>query len=211
MKKYKKYKKPVWKYLLDKFIVIALLPINAVLWSLIALYIKSVSKGPVLFKQTRIGAYGKPFSIYKFRTMHHKNKTKIHEEHIDDIVKNNKELKKMDHKDPRIIKGGKFLRKSGLDELPQLINVWKNEMSIVGPRPCTEYEFYKLYKHDTSAKRFSVTPGITGLWQVSGKHKLTFTEMIALDEKYVSLLSIWNDFKIIIKTPLTIVGHIAEK
>ena len=166
---------------------------------LIALMIKLSSRGPILFHQERIGKNNKPFKCIKFRTMHPEA-----EDILDNLVKNNEKLRieyKETHKlknDPRITKIGKFLRKTSLDELPQLFNVLRMEMSIVGPRPIVSAE---LDKYGSSIKEvLSIKPGITGLWQVSGRNNLTYKKRVFLDCLYVNNINLFNDIKIIIRT-----------
>ncbi len=192
-------KVPAWKRALDITLIILALPILLPLMIGIALVIRLVSAGPILFKQERIGRYGKPFMCFKFRTMIVGNDTNIHRGHLDDLMSSDKPMVKMDAKgDPRIIRFGVPLRSSGLDELPQLLNVLRGEMSLVGPRPCVRYEYdrYQAWQKE----RFNAVPGLTGLWQVNGKNKTTFEEMIRLDIKYSRNATIWLDCWIILKT-----------
>lgn len=161
----------------------------------VALIIKLDSKGPVLFAQERHGLKGRVFEMYKFRSM------------VSDAEKKLKELEKMNEisghmfkikDDPRITKIGKIIRKTSIDELPQLINVLKGDMSIVGPRPPIVRE---VVKYDSWHKlRLSVKPGLTGLWQVSGRNALGFEEMVRLDLKYIRERGFWYDIKMILKT-----------
>jgi lipopolysaccharide/colanic/teichoic acid biosynthesis glycosyltransferase len=165
----------------------------------IALLIRSVSTGPVLFRQERVGYLGRRFMCFKFRTMFVDADTTTHQGHLHQLMNSNTPMQKMDSKgDPRIIPFGLLLRASGLDELPQLINVLRGEMSLVGPRPCLPYEYDKYLPWQK--KRFGTVPGLTGLWQVSGKNKTTFVEMIQLDIKYAKNKSLWWDLKIILMT-----------
>jgi lipopolysaccharide/colanic/teichoic acid biosynthesis glycosyltransferase len=164
-----------------------------------ALIIKLQSKGPVLFKQERVGWLGKKFVLYKFRTMVVGADTLVHETYTADLIESNRPMTKLDARgDARLIPLGRYLRAAGLDELPQLINVLRGEMSIVGPRPClySEYDRYLPWQR----QRFLTPPGLTGLWQVSGKNRLTFNEMIALDIYYVRARSLWLDLWILLKT-----------
>ncbi len=185
------------KTLCDKLIALTILLILTPLWLVFASLIKLTSKGPVFFKTTVIGKHGRPFVWYKFRTMRHAADDSIHREHVADIIRNGKNGKKI-KADPRITKIGAFLRKFSLDEFPQLINVIRGEMSLVGPRPCLPYE-YELYK-EWHKKRFEVTPGVTGLWQVFGRNKVTFDEMVVLDIYYSENYSFWLDFRILFNT-----------
>jgi lipopolysaccharide/colanic/teichoic acid biosynthesis glycosyltransferase len=191
--------KPRWKRILDVVLVIMALPLLLPLMIVIGLIIRSVSVGPILFKQERIGHRGKRFLCFKFRTMFVDSDTTCHQGHLNHLMNSNAPMMKMDsHGDPRIIPFGRLLRASGLDELPQLINVLRGEMSLVGPRPCVSYEFEKYLPWQR--ERFNTLPGLTGLWQVSGKNRTTFTEMIQLDIKYAQSKTLWLDLKIIFKT-----------
>ena len=202
------YKKPIPsnKRLLDIIIIVLSLPITLPIFLLIAGYIKLRSPGPIFFKQKRIGFGGVPFDIIKFRTMKAGADVSVHNNHIANLVKSYRKMKKMDDVDPRIIPGGKLIRASGLDELPQLINVLMGEMSLVGPRPCTIQEEEMF--HDRT--RFNTLPGLTGLWQVKGKNETTFEEMVELDSIYVNRRSLWVDINIIIETPFVLVNQIVK-
>lgn len=187
------------KRCVDLFLSILLLMIFAPLFIIISIAIKKEDGGPVFFKQERLGQYGRKFLMYKFRTM-----VENAEEVLKDLLEKNPELKKEYEKtkklknDPRLTKVGKFLRRWSLDELPQLINVLKGEMSIVGPRPLLERE--KKDYGDWLDFVLKVKPGITGLWQVSGRSELPFKERTILDVYYVKTWSLWLDFVIILKT-----------
>jgi len=175
---------------------------------LIALIIKATSCGPVLFKQERMGFLGKTFTFLKFRSMYTDCGDDKHKEYIAKFIKNKadsayqasecKPLYKMND-DPRVTPFGRFLRKSSLDELPQLLNVIKGEMSLVGPRPPIPYEVDK-YESWHFRRVLEVKPGITGLWQVEGRSSTTFDEMVRLDIAYVNNFSLWLDLKILFKT-----------
>ena len=188
-----------WKRSLDKILILLASPFLFPLSLLLALLIRSVSVGPILFKQERVGYLGKRFMCFKFRTMFVDADTTTHRGHLQHLMNSNVPMMKMDSKgDPRIIPFGLFLRASGLDELPQLINVLRGEMSLVGPRPCLPYEYEKYLPWQK--ERFGTLPGLTGLWQVSGKNKTTFLEMIQLDIKYAKNKTLWWDLKIIMMT-----------
>ncbi|MFO1104337.1 MAG: sugar transferase [Methylocystis sp.] len=200
---------PRWKRLLD---VVGVLLCAACLWPLvimIALLIKISSRGPILFRQERVGLFGKPFVIYKFRTMVVGADTCVHEAHAADLIESGKPMTKLDSRgDTRLIRFGRLLRAAGLDELPQLINVWLGEMSLVGPRPCLpgEAERYQIWQQE----RFLTPPGLTGLWQVSGKNKTTFNEMVQLDIEYVRKRSLLLDLKIIFRTIPAVMGEVRD-
>jgi lipopolysaccharide/colanic/teichoic acid biosynthesis glycosyltransferase/GGDEF domain-containing protein len=174
----------------------------------IAILIKITSSGPVLFKQERIGFLGKTFTFLKFRSMTTGCSEERHREYVTKLIKNevNPAHQEVDCKpvfkmndDPRVTPFGLFLRKSSLDELPQLINVLKGEMSLVGPRPPIPYEVEK-YENWHFRRVLEVKPGITGLWQVEGRSSTTFNEMVRLDIAYVNNFSLWLDLKILFKT-----------
>jgi lipopolysaccharide/colanic/teichoic acid biosynthesis glycosyltransferase len=185
--------------MLDIALIIMALPLLLPLAMLIGLLIRIVSAGPILFKQERIGYLGERFLCYKFRTMFVNSDVTVHRGHLNQLMNSDVPMMKMDsHGDPRIIPFGRLLRASGLDELPQFINVLRGEMSLVGPRPCVSYEYEKYLPWQR--ERFNTAPGLTGLWQVSGKNRTTFTEMIQLDIKYARSKTIWLDLKIIFMT-----------
>jgi lipopolysaccharide/colanic/teichoic acid biosynthesis glycosyltransferase len=174
----------------------------------VAIAIKLTSKGPILFQQTRFGQYGVSFTFLKFRSMYFRNDPKIHQDYVTRLISGEDDGGQKEgnggvykiRDDPRITPVGRFLRKSSLDELPQLINVLKGEMSLVGPRPPIPYEVdaYDLWHW----RRFlEVKPGITGLWQVNGRSKLRFEDMVRLDLKYATTWSLGLDFKILLETP----------
>jgi lipopolysaccharide/colanic/teichoic acid biosynthesis glycosyltransferase len=174
----------------------------------IAIAIKLTSKGPTLFKQTRVGQYGVRFTFLKFRSMHFQSDAKIHRDYVRRLISGKDDGEQVDANggvykikdDPRITSVGRFLRKTSLDELPQFFNVLKGEMSLVGPRPPIPYEVeaYDIWHR----RRFlEVKPGITGLWQVYGRSKLKFEEMVRLDLQYARTWSLGLDFKILLETP----------
>jgi exopolysaccharide biosynthesis polyprenyl glycosylphosphotransferase len=174
----------------------------------IAVLIKFTSCGPILFRQERIGFLGKTFTFLKFRSMYTNCSEDRHREYVTNLIKKKvdpvlqdsecKPLFKMND-DPRITPFGHFLRRSSLDELPQLFNVLKGEMSLVGPRPPIPYEVEK-YDNWHFRRVLEVKPGITGLWQVKGRSSTTFDEMVRLDIEYVNNFSLWLDLKILFKT-----------
>jgi lipopolysaccharide/colanic/teichoic acid biosynthesis glycosyltransferase len=168
-------------------------------WVLIAIFIKIVSPGPVLFKQERIGHLGKRFHCLKFRSMRVHADFVVHQKHLHHLLTSNQPMRKLDGAgDARLIPGGLWLRALGADELPQLINVLRGEMSLVGPRPCVPYEYEMfLPRH---RRRCDTLPGLTGLWQVNGKNRTTFEKMMELDLAYVEQKSLFLDLKIIICT-----------
>ena len=193
---------PSWKRVLDVTLILLSLPFWLPVVLLITLWIKIASPGPIFFRQERVGFRGIPFMILKFRTMKVNVETKSHERHLEQLINANIPMTKLDSAgDPRIIPGGRILRATGLDELPQLFNVFRGQMSLVGPRPCTPHEFksYKVWQQE----RVNALPGLTGYWQVNGKNKTTFTEMINMDIFYTKNLSLWLDLTIILRTATT--------
>ncbi|MGI8509525.1 MAG: sugar transferase [Gemmatimonadaceae bacterium] len=193
---------PLWKRLLDVLgSVLGLLCLSP-LFIALAVYIKAVSPGPVFFRQSRIGLRGATFQIWKLRTMHVNADTSVHQQHVLAMIagegSTDKPMEKLDGADPRIIRGGLLLRHSSIDELPQLINVLLGDMSLVGPRPEMPYAFAAYLPWHT--RRFEVLHGMTGLWQVSGKNRMTFREMIRLDIRYGRALSPLRDAAILART-----------
>ncbi len=200
---------PVWKRVLDVTCIVLAMPLLLPLMGLLGLLIKCVSRGPILFLQERVGFQGRRFICFKFRTMKADADVEVHRRHLADLMRSDSPMVKMDAKgDPRLIPLGSFLRSTGLDELPQLLNILGGQMSLVGPRPCVPYE-YENYLPEQK-RRFETLPGLTGLWQVSGKNKTTFSEMIALDVQYAENKSPWLDVKIIARTIPALVSQVRE-
>lgn len=173
----------------------------------IALLIKLTSKGPVLFKQTRIGQHGRRFTFLKFRSMYENGDQRIHEEHVKGLI-SGKRRQQVAHKlkdDPRVTPLGKILRKTSLDELPQFLNVLSGEMSLVGPRPPIAYE-YLAYEPWHRRRLLAVKPGITGPWQVEGRSRVKFEDMVRMDLNYASSWSFWTDLKILFRTPKAVLS-----
>lgn len=185
---------------------------GAPVFAAIALAIRATSKGPVLFHQERLGQYGKKFTVLKFRSMRTDCDAKIHEQYVHQFIAGQVEdgsnsSKKPVFKiqsDPRITTVGKFLRKTSLDELPQFWNVLRGDMSLVGPRPPIEYEF-KAYEVWHRRRVLEIKPGITGLWQVEGRSRTRFDDMVRLDLKYARAWSVWLDLKILAQTPAAVI------
>jgi len=183
------------------------------LWLLIALLIKLDSRGPVFYTQERVGMDGRLFLLYKFRTMVADADVELHREYQRAFIAGRAEAnlgndQKPTYKllaDPRITRVGKFLRKTSIDEVPQLLNVLLGDMSVVGPRPPIPYEVeaYELWHR----KRLDMKPGLTGLWQVSGRNRLPFEEMVRLDLFYIENWSLLLDLKIILRTGFVILGR----
>jgi len=190
---------PVWKRTLDVCVIVALSPALLFFGSFVAALVRLSSPGPVIFRQRRIGFQGREFTCLKFRTMRANAEADSHQSHTAHLIQAQAPLMKLDARhDPRLLPVGGFLRATGLDELPQLFNVLRGEMSIVGPRPCMPYEF-ELHK-PWQRRRYNAVPGLTGLWQVSGKNRTTFDQMVQLDIKYGERLNLWLDLRIIAKT-----------
>lgn len=186
----------VLKRLLDLLVAAVLLVIVSPIWLFIVLWIRLDSPGPAIFTQTRVGLRGKPYTIYKFRTMIQNADAlmKARLEKVTDLE--NFIFQEKD--DPRVTRSGKFLRKTSLDELPQLLNIFKGDMSLVGPRP----EVPDIAKHYTAEqhRRLDVLPGVTGWAQVNGRGELTLAATLAYDLDYVRRWSFWLDLKILWKT-----------
>lgn len=200
---------PAWKGILDTVWVIASLPLAIPLILLVALWIRLVSRGPALFRQDRVGLGGRRFTLYKFRSMYQGVATTDHELHVGRLVKSGSPMVKLDLiGDSRLILGGCFLRTTGLDELPQLLNVLRGEMSLVGPRPCLPEELE--YFNTSQRRRFDVLPGLTGLWQIDGKNRATFNEMNAMDLEYARKMSPALDLRIMGRTPLALLRQMGE-
>jgi exopolysaccharide production protein ExoY len=198
-----------WKRVIDLTSIFLSLPIWLSVFVVIALWIKLVSRGPLFFCQERLGYRGKPFKIFKFRTMEVNVETRTHEQYLEHLINADCPMTKLDVSgDPRIIFGGRLLRAVGLDELPQLFNVLRQEMSLVGPRPCTpnEARCYKDWQHE----RFNALPGLTGYWQVNGKNKTTFSQMIEMDIYYTRNASFWLDLMILFRTVPAILVQVIE-
>ncbi len=191
---------PLWKDILDVFLSLVALILLSPLFLVIGIYIKIADPGPVFFRQARIGFRGKKFECWKFRTMKVNNDAAAHEAYLKSLIQGGDQaMVKLDaKKDPRIIPLGWILRQSGLDELPQLVNVLRGDMSLVGPRPCLPYEA-KEYDQ-WHGERFDTAPGLTGLWQVSGKNRTTFKDMMRFDIRYSRSMSLWMELQILLKT-----------
>jgi lipopolysaccharide/colanic/teichoic acid biosynthesis glycosyltransferase len=179
----------------------------------VAIGIKVSSKGPVLFRQQRIGQHGQPFTFLKFRSMYIDNDPSVHREYVTKLIAGQAERKGSDKgegvykltNDRRVTRLGKFLRRTSLDELPQLFNVLQGTMALVGPRPAIPYEVaaYEIWHR---RRIQDVKPGITGPWQVSGRSRVKFDEMVRLDLQYAKTWSPWTDVNILMRTPRAVIG-----
>ena len=197
---------PLWKKGIDLTGASIGLVVLTPLMIVIAVYIKLASRGPVLFRHKRYGCLGEPLCVLKFRTMHEHKSTNSHREHVMNLLQGGAEMRKL-NTDSHLIPLGKWLRCTAVDELPQLFNVFKGEMSLVGPRPdVVPVEKYE----DWQRRRFEVLPGLTGLWQVSGKNSTTFEEMNRLDVSYVEERSPWLDLRIVLLTLPAILALVIE-
>ena len=204
------YQLPAWKRAVDilgsSLLIVILLPVFAI----VALWIAIVSPGPALYKQRRIGNSGRPFTIWKFRTMKASADESVHRQHVEHLIKSGEPMTKLDSlKDPRIIPLGNLFRRLGIDEFPQLINVLRGEMSLVGPRPDVPYSV--RYYLPWQTRRLETNPGLTGLWQVSGKNKTTFKDMVRLDIRYTMKRSFLSDLRILVLTIPSILDQIVWK
>jgi lipopolysaccharide/colanic/teichoic acid biosynthesis glycosyltransferase len=180
----------------------------------IALAIKLTSKGPVFFRQERVGQYGRRFAFFKFRTMKQASDSAIHQEYMRQFISGKSKSSQspggraITYKitnDPRVTLIGRLLRKSSLDELPQLWSVFTGEMSLVGPRPPIPYEL-ESYAVWHRLRLLEAKPGITGLWQVNGRSRTTFDDMVRLDLRYARMWSLWEDIKILLQTPWAVIS-----
>jgi lipopolysaccharide/colanic/teichoic acid biosynthesis glycosyltransferase len=192
---------------LDVVVAAVALTILLPAFALIALLVRVSSPGPIILRQLRIGQGGRPFAMLKFRTMFDGSDPAIHQEYYRRLVGGRASSVDGTFKmveDPRITPAGRILRRLSLDELPQLLNVLKGDMSLVGPRPPLPYEV-ELYD-ERARLRLSVPPGASGLWQVSGRNRLNFEQMIDLDLAYIDQWSLWLDVWILLRTPLAVLS-----
>ena len=183
--------------LVDVIVAISMAVVLAPLMLTIVIIIKLGSRGPVLFRQERVGRGHRPFRVAKFRTMQHGAGDGIHRDHVVALIASDEPAAKLAD-DARVTRAGGFLRRTSLDELPQLWNVLRGDMSLVGPRPAIPYEVerYPAHWHE----RFAVKPGITGLWQVTGRSEVSLQRMIELDIEYVRRRSVWFNTWILLRT-----------
>jgi len=200
---------PWWKRTLDLILAGTALVVLSPLLLSIALLIRLTSKGPILFCQERVGYMGRVFNCMKFRTMHVNAGNHMHRDYVQQLIRSEIAMSKLDgHRDTRVYGFGRFLRVTSLDELPQLFNVLRGEMSLIGPRPCIPYEYERYqpwHRH-----RVDALPGLTGLWQVSGKNKTTFAQMIRLDRTYARKESFPLDARIIMRTLPVLIGQFRD-
>jgi lipopolysaccharide/colanic/teichoic acid biosynthesis glycosyltransferase len=198
------FSRSIRKRALDIVIASLVLVLGSPAWIAIALLVRLTSPGPILFRQQRLGLGGVPFTCLKFRSMHDRVSEDMHREYVvsqitapSDAVRHDSVFKLT--QDPRVTGVGRLLRRTSLDEIPQFINVLRGEMSVVGPRPALEYEVEHYEPHHL--KRLAARPGITGLWQVSGRNQLNYAEMVELDIQYIQTWSFGRDVSIVARTP----------
>lgn len=190
-----------------------ILILSSPIMAAVAVLIKLTSKGPAIFQQERVGEFGKRFKCLKFRTMYVDNSHEIHREYVRSFISGDagseraggsgRSVYKITN-DPRVTPIGRFLRKTSLDEFPQFWNVLRGEMSLVGPRPPVVYEF-EAYDFWHRRRVLEVKPGVTGLWQVMGRSRTCFDEMVRLDLRYSRTWSIWLDLRILLATPRAVI------
>ena len=203
----------VVKRIIDVVGSATLLTLLAPLFVAIALAVKFSSKGPVFFRQQRVGRFGRTFTFLKFRSMYTNNDVSVHKEFVTRMIAGSagQEAQSPEKKDvfkitndKRVTRVGKFLRRTSLDELPQFLNVLMGDMSLVGPRPPIPYEL-AAYQTWHRRRLLGVKPGITGLWQVLSRSNVQFDEMVRLDLRYASTWTPWLDIKILLRTPLAVI------
>src|SRR6266478_3296131 len=197
---------PRWKRILDVTCIVLSSPFWLPVMTLVMGLVRLTSPGPIFYRQERVGYRRTPFMLFKFRTMYVNAETREHEEYVADLMRSECPMTKLDAVgDIRLIPGGRFLRASGLDELPQIFNVLRGEMSLVGPRPCLPMEFERY--QPSEQQRVNALPGLTGYWQVNGKNNTTFKEMIAMDLFYIRNMSPSLDLKIMSRTVPVLFGQ----
>jgi lipopolysaccharide/colanic/teichoic acid biosynthesis glycosyltransferase len=198
------------KRLLDVVVTLLLLPFVALVMLLVTIVIRLDSKGPILFRQQRVGLNDEEFELLKFRSMYENSDDSLHRLAIEKYLANealndgNAAYKQLD--DPRVTRVGKYIRKTSLDELPQFLNVLRGQMSLVGPRPPLRYEVDQYTPRDKL--RLCGKPGLTGIWQVYARSQVPFEEMVEMDIAYLQRQSLWFDLKLIVLTvPVILLGR----
>jgi len=203
----------VMKRMMDILGSVLALVLFSPIFLIVAVAIKATSRGPVLFRQRRLGLNNNSFVFLKFRSMYVNNDAAVHKEYVQRLIAGKADKQPSNDngqgvykltKDSRITRVGAFLRKTSLDELPQFINVLKGEMSLVGPRPPVPYEV-EAYDIWHRRRLLEARPGITGLWQINGRSRVTFDDMVRLDLHYARTWSLWMDIKILLRTPGAVV------
>jgi lipopolysaccharide/colanic/teichoic acid biosynthesis glycosyltransferase len=199
---------PSIKRLLDVVLACAMIVAASPVMLLTSLAIWVIDGRPVLFRQLRAGMNGRPFELLKFRTMRPTAGDESHRHYASQWIEEGRPFTNGGQvlfkiaRDPRVTRLGAFLRRFSIDELPQIVNVLRGEMSIVGPRPAIPYEV-EMYK-DWHRRRLTTLPGVTGLWQVSGRNRLSFDEMVSLDIEYIEHWSLERDLQILVRTPIAV-------
>ncbi len=206
---------PMWKRTMDIVVSCICFVLLSPFFLATALFIKIVSPGPVFFKSKRVGFGGEEFTMWKFRSMHVNGSEDEHKKYMKKLIREGGNSSDRDRvamakndADSRLIPMAALIRKTCLDELPQLINVLRGEMSLIGPRPAIGYEAEEYERWHCG--RLDAVPGMTGLWQVSGKNQLTFREMVALDIRYAREMSLALDIAILLRTPLAILNQLSS-
>jgi lipopolysaccharide/colanic/teichoic acid biosynthesis glycosyltransferase len=192
---------------LDIGVAAVVLLLMAPVIAIVALTVRLSSPGPIFFRQRRLGRSMRPFTVLKFRTMRADADSALHRDYVRSLIGTDAPENPPDNLyklvvDPRVTKVGRFLRSWSLDEVPQLWNVLRGEMSLVGPRPVIEYEVEQY--PDWYLRRFAVKPGMTGLWQVSGRNERTYEEMVRFDVEYAERRSLWMDLRILARTAIVV-------
>ena len=197
-----------WKRILDLTILFLGSPLFILMFAFVCLWsLLCGQRRPLLFQQTRIGHQKRPFELLKFRTM--VDSEFLHSSHLEELVILNEPMRKIDEDHPEVfLPGARLIRAAGLDELPQLLNIWRGEMSFVGPRPCLPQEI-PFYDGECQS-RFDVLPGLTGKWQVCGKNELNFQQMLVCDRHYVNKFSLQRDLALIARTPGCLIRQINQ-
>lgn len=190
------------KGVLDRIFAALILLVIAIPLAVVALLVKLSSPGPVFVRQTRVGRYGRPFTFYKFRSMR-PDAELVRDELEEENDHESPHIFKL-RRDPRVTPFGRFMRRTSLDEVPNLFNVLKGEMSLIGPRPPLPREVVHYSEHDM--QRLAATPGMTGLWQVRGRSEIPFEQMVEIDLEYIERWSLLLDAKIVLMTPLAVFG-----
>jgi lipopolysaccharide/colanic/teichoic acid biosynthesis glycosyltransferase len=195
----------VAKRALDLLGASALLTVFAPVWAIVAVAIKLDSPGPALFSQERVGRFGRPFILYKFRSMRAGSDDAVHRAYVEALIRTGAASEALGgnqyyklRRDPRVTRVGRLLRKTSLDEIPQLVNILRGEMSLVGPRPPLPYEVDKYEPWQLG--RLRTLPGLTGMWQVYGRSRVTFEDMVRMDIQYIEQASIWLDLRLLFLT-----------
>lgn len=190
------------KGVLDRLIAVFALIVLAVPILVIAVIIKATSPGPVLVKQTRVGRFGKPFQFYKFRSMW--KDAEILRDGLEEENEHESPTVFKMRRDPRVTPFGRFMRRTSIDEVPNLLNVLRGEMSIVGPRPPLPREV--THYEPRHMQRLAAMPGMTGLWQIRGRSEIPFEQMVEIDLEYIENWSLWLDLSILLRTPFAVFG-----